>query len=576
MNTRIPAITFNGSVVECALSFSIEDLSINGSEESSPLLSERVRGRVQEVVVGALRRAYPDLAIERVGYRLVSRDLENLRANRVRPDGESLAKAISHRILNEVAVRVGADMQADLDSLRERQPIFRRVFLGEAPRPPAPAVERVGVLFEERRFEEAAGLLRELDMESLSAEERERVAPVELALELRRCGCAVPRMEACYAAWSKRHASEGKLRRKGHMVLVRALEDCRHIHAPRKWLRAFEEKWPVSALMPDERSYYWYSKGRTEYGRGEFIGALELLERAAAELPSGDLPLLAAIQTVAANCLADNLLFEPARRLAEQALETRKRLALADAFESQGALAGIAFKAGRFDEAREEFLVYARMAEELELGSDERNRLRNYLAKSAIMVGDFDEARAHLERAMEDDRLGFSAALWLLWLLHRGEHAAMDAFYAEHFLLPERQRGCDPFALGWAYAFMARAEFARGRWEPGVKYLARAVGFFRADRYHLEAAWLLRYLWEYPLSGEALSLFERIQPVEEILSDLEEYARRHRDLLDRIPTLAEEVDVSPRLDSLFEELAALQSGTAPPGGGRLLDRICLY
>ena len=581
MKARIEATAFNGSRVLCNIDLFVEGLSFLHDESPDELLSENVRARVRKTVLELIGKALPDQKVNQLAYRLVSRGLEEMRANHLEPDPEQLTRQITKAILDNLLEHVGLDIDAQVDALRERREVFRSIYFGKEVAGVRQKVRRLVDLHGERKYAEVAELLCELQREELTVAEKELMIPISLDMELRRANCQMNELENCFLQYLKLHEKHPTLSKKGYFHMIRAMEDCRDMQAPRRLLEEFETKYPLSLLMPDERSHYNYHKARTEYGRGEFIGALELLDKAQQDV-SDEPALEAAIETVAANILSDNLFFEPARKLVEKALHTRRQLGLVDTFESQGCLAGIEFKEGRFEEARAGFEEYARLAQKVPLSGDERNRLHNYLAKSAIMVGDTDSAQWHLKDAFEaGDRLGFSASLQLLLHLRNGLHDVLAGFFSRTLMLPENHRRYDNFALGWGYSFAAVSAFEQESWEDGVFHLGRAVDFFQRDLYFMEAAWILRHLWEYPLPDESLKLFGRVCSAEKVLDDFSAYVEKHRGLPDRSDVLLSEwggttMNVpKDRLERLLAELRALKSmkpGTQP----ELLNRLCLY
>lgn len=583
MKTDIIVTTFNGNSIQCEIELFLEDLSINQGALCPQLLSKNACAQVQENILNILARVFPDIRFSSVGYAIVSRDLENMHENRLQTDISTLVETICQLILESVAQRIGAPGDSSLDMLRERQETFKTVFLGESPTAPRTQVIRLQELFRDRKYQSAETLLKELKKSQLSSTEQSLVLPVELRLKLRDTACDMAAMKALFAAYRERHADDPRLMKVGYFTMIRATEDCRNMREPRAHLREFERQYPVSILSPEELALYHYHKGRAEYGRGEFLGALDQLSHAAEYAWKNDERLLAGINNIAANCFSDNLFFEQAHYLALASLNTRKKQDLAEIFESQGCLAGIAFKQAQFEKAWQLFREYEQMAEHIDLSRDEINRLNNYLAKAATMVDEYELAKEYLSRAQEyGDRLGFSATIKMLLLLRQRQYKDMDEWFTQTSMMPENHTQYDKFALGWSYAFMAQAEFARKAFNSGVKHLSRAVGFFQSDLYHLEAACICSWLYSPALPDEALALFDKIQPIDTIIEAFEKYATKHADIPHlHAGTLLSEFDKKTpekvRLLLLLQHIEDI-ADLPPPSteATKFLDSICLY
>lgn len=578
--------SLNGQTLPCKAEIFVDGpLEINREMPCPTLLTENSHARTQARITEILQQAYPSLGISSLGYALVSRDLENIQAMMLHPDAAELAEGIYKLIMNEMAstlrVSESGDKQQLASALAGKQDAFSQIFLETAPRASDPHAQRAEELFREKKYAQAKRLLKDIDRSTLSPHDEDSVNLMLFKLVLLDSGCNPEKMTSLFEKALSIYINKPRQAKQYYFSFIRYLEDCRDPSAPRKIIEEFEKKYPLSILDAREKAEYFYLKGRTEYGRGEFLGALKSLQLAMEHSDKSDQKLISAVYTIAANCFSDNFFFEDARAIAGQARELREILNLPERYETQGCLAGIAFKQGDFEAANDLFQEYQSLTEQVELSLDEENRLYNYLAKAAIMLGNTEEAARMLAKASQaGDRLGFSVTLELLLLLRLKAYPKMQELFLSTCLLPEAHRDYDNFALGWSYSLMARSCFEQQDYLDGVKLLARGINFFQADLYVVEAAYVMLYLYNYPLPPEATNLFDEIQPRAAIMENFEHYVGKHQDMAQQyagsfIETT--ELQANNLLLDLYERMKSIDENNYNPQEIQdILDSVCLY
>ena len=208
--------------------------------------------------------------------------------------------------------------------------------------------------------------------------------------------------------------------KKYYFAYIKFLEDIREEKKPRELLREFEKDYPISVLDDSELSMLYYLRGRAEYGRGEYLVALKNFSSALQKIDKKDIAEKAKIFNSAVNSFTDNLFFDQARWIANQAKEFRSILGLAETFESISCQAGIETKSKNFKKALDLHLQADQVMKEMQLTQIEENRHYNYLAKNAIFCNMYDEAEDYLKKAEEaGDVKGFSKYLRLLLLFQK-------------------------------------------------------------------------------------------------------------------------------------------------------------
>jgi tetratricopeptide (TPR) repeat protein len=301
--------------------------------------------------------------------------------------------------------------------------------------------------------------------------------------------------------------------------------------------KSFEESFPESTLSPKEKALLEYLRGRSEYHKGEYIGALELLDKAYRAADKKDEEFISDILNTAASSFTDNLFFEHARILLREALAIREKLSLGTKAETISAIGVLAFKNGNFDEAYSLFTQALREMRTSNFVKDE-NRILNYLAKAALYKGDSATSDTFLDEALgKADRVEqklFSHAIRMASLVMRKEFQSAHELFQETFLLPEHHQHCFPVA--WGYFFEAEASFQLGRLKDAIRHQARCVDLFLSDRFILEAglASIKPFLWNPDI--EHLELFYENINEENIVNELIEYRDNHEDLPERFFT----------------------------------------
>ena len=363
---------------------------------------------------------------------------------------------------------------------------------------------------------------------------------------------------------------------------IKFLENIRDVERPRKLLKEFEKKYPISILSKDELSLYYYLNGRSEYARGEFLIGLDQLSHAREELDKNDDQLKASILNTAANCFTDNLFFKEAMSIADKALHIREKHKLPERQETVSLMGGIHFKSANYEDALNSYLLAEELSKEFTLTNRHKNRLYNYIAKSSVMSGNYKKAETYLEKAIKDgDQKGFSSYIHLLLLLKQKKYDLMLDHFKEKTMLPENQREYDDFALGWSYTYMAEGAFLQEKYDDGIEYLYKAVTFFIEDLYFLEAQYVSLLLFRYSVPSNHIELFRNLEGNDTILSKLKVYVEKHASIRQTFFNdlfTNDDSDIgNSNLEQFYNDIKEINDINYNPEQVReIMDGICLY
>ena len=541
MKTTIEGSAFNGNKVNCRVELFLDGMPkfIPVAEKATDrFLPVQVYAVAQKKVLTALSKAFPQLKLEGVNFSIVSRDIENMRAAGITPDprqlGAAVGNAVLHFILESLHIDSGKTLPQRLKLLAGKRREFDEIFLSGSTLKKNSGLERVSQLYQGKKYPESFQLLASIDRGSLSFTEKKEFDYLQFSLLLKNSDRVSDHLDNSFYENIDLCRNDPVQAKRFFFAYIRFAEDCRETRRPRKLLQQFEEKYPVSILDDIELSLYYYLKGRAEYGRGEFLDALKLLTQALATVDHDDRQMVAAIYNTSVNSFTDNLFFDEARYIADQALAVRELLNLPERMESLSCLGGIACKQGDFVTAFDYYSRALALADEFTLTGSEQNRLYNYLAKVSVLLQKYEAADDFLDKARAaGDPKGFSACVQMIMDFQKGDFAAMRELFQTTFMLPENHRDYDNFTLGWAYAYMARAAFSSADFRDGVIYIFDAISFFLDDNYILEAGYISLYLYLYSVPPENIEIFRKLESDLAIMDKLGEYIDKHARIRDR-------------------------------------------
>lgn len=614
MKGDVEVLFFNGitkrSVVDVRIAGRVSLVPENITSVPRPSLnvfSEAAVSLASSAVGGLLSTVFGGEEWHLLSFMADSLKLEELSAYRAVPDPFHIAQLLSAAVIESMLSDIGAsgveddktllcqahsedELYAFLSGhfsarLKENAARLRESFLTRRSKEPHPVLLRAEALEKSGEPGQSFSLIDGLNPEQLDPSEFGRWCILKLKavtrLDLTDSGYHT-NMEYYNDMFQKnRHDSE--VLRKLAFIWIRYLQKRRDFEAASKEMDCFAKNFPESGLLPIEKAVFNYLRGQIEYHKGEYIGALELLNSAFLEMDVTDLEFRSDILNTAAASFTDNLFFEHAQIMLQESLRIRNDLRLAKKMETLSAMGCAALKMAEYNKASELFLQALREMRENTFVVEE-NRILNYTAKASLFTGDFETASALIEESLEKavnnkKNTAFSNSIKMAILTRKGDYVAADAFFRKTFLLPENHS--EVFATAWGYFFEAEACYKLGRKKDAVQYQARSVLFFLSDRYVLEAGLggITPLLWD--LSEGERSLFERLIGDADLLSHLMEYQETHCDLPERFfsdffnKKGIKDGNVKTQLTTFIEGIINTALTKNPEQARKVINSVCL-
>lgn len=541
MKTTIRSTAFNGLSMQSEIELFVDSFCLNQEKSKElTLLSVKTISDAQRRICDFLQELYPSLEINNVGFTVISRDLEKMKALKITPDSSMLSEAVFSAVKEYIASELGfsASDRNILSDLKSNVSKFRnRFFPTDEAQSLHPSILRVQTLFRDKKYPEAFTLVNSIDRNQLSESDKCETNFLLFALRLKMENSDSSVIDGLFNQMISDISAKPSVIKRYYFEYIRFLENVRDFHKPRALIRRFLEKYPMSILNPQEKTIMYYLKGRAEYARGEYILALDNLTSALVANDPNDQEMVAAVYNTSVNPFTDNLFFEEALWIAEKAKATRLMLDLPETIETISCIAGIETKRGNHQEAYGMLLDAKKKSASISLTNVELNRLYNYLAKSAIFCQKFSESSEYLEIAEKaGDNKGFSKTIKLLLLLNQKYYDQMKELFTTTLMLPENHddnTGYDKFALGWGYAIMAQAAFEQQNYRDGLLYLIGSLDWFIQDMYYLEARIVSLYGFMYELPGNFLSILSDEIRERNVLGLFEEYVEKHSLLISK-------------------------------------------
>ena len=469
--------------------------------------------------------------------------------------------------------------------LNEHSARLREFFLTRRLKEPHPVLLRAEALEKSGEPGQSSSLIDGLNPEQLDPSDFGKWCILKLKaitrLDLTDSGFQTNLKQYDEMCLKNRHDSE--VLEKLAFIWIRYLQKRRDFKAAGEEMDCFTKKFPESGLLPNERAVFNYLRGQNEYHKGEYIGALALLDSAFLGTDTTDLEFRSDILNTAASSFTDNLFFEHAETMLQESLRIRNELRLAKTMETLSAMGCVALKMAEYGKASELF-TQALLEMRQNTFVPEENRILNYAAKASLFTGDFETASLLIEEALEkavnsESNTAFSNSIKMAFLTRKGDFAAADEFFRKTFMLPENQS--EVFATAWGYFFEAEACCKLGRKKDALQYQARSIRFFLSDRYVLEAGLggITPLLWN--LSEEERAFFDRLTGDTDLLSNLMEYRETHYDLPKRFfsgffkEKGIKDGNVKPRLTTFIESIINTALTKKPEQAQKIIESVCL-
>ena len=532
MKVKVKAKAFNGMTLTPSVAIHLDGMiAINSLLKHDGVIATSVYSDVQSKLLDIFSQLFASLEIKSVDFNIISKDLENLKRSLITPDSDCLAEKIYQIVINSLCTLFNIDkslpLKERLNQLSMKDAEFRRVFINEdiIDIPINKDLLRVSELYNNKKYPEATQLLSSISHDSLSSDEIDEISFLNFSLLLKNTKEKDDKLFQENVAKYNENPKQAKLY---YFEYIKFCENIRDTKKPRNLLKEFESKYPLSILSKEELSIYYYLKARAEYGRGEYLVALDYFSKSMDNIDKNDKKLLATVYNSAVNSFTDNLFFCEANLIANKALEIRTLLDLPEKQETISCLGGIALKSGNYKEAFDKFKEAEELSNTFTLTDRDKNRLLNYIAKSAIFLDKFIIAEEYLNKAkVSGDAKGYSRSIHLLLFLKQKKYSEMLELYKTSIMLPENHRDYDDFALAWGYTFMAQAAFEQQKFKDGVKFLFYAVNFFLGDFYILEAAYISLYLFAYSVPKTHIKTFRKLEPKYSIMTQFGIYVQKH-------------------------------------------------
>ncbi len=572
MKYTISAKTFNGIVIYPEVEIFIDGLiEINTESKRNNFITNRVFSEVENKVLELLSSSFDSIDINSISFSIISKDLENLINHRIVPNSEDLIKLITDLIFDSLKKNLQLD---DISNLSTKEDTFKAIYGFSIKSSKNLELLRVSQLYEDKKYPEAFQLLISINGNQLSIEEQKRLALLNFSLLLKNSN---KRNDKLFEKNVSKFAEEPSQVKLFYFEYIKFCENIRDTNAPRKLLKEFEDKYPISILSKDELAIYAYLKARGEYGRGEFLTALKYFDKSLKNVDKKDTKFLATIYNSSVNSFTDNLFFDEANLIANRALDIRNLLNLPEKQESVSCLGGIAFKNANFADAYEKFKEAEKLSEQFTLTSRDKNRLFNYIAKSAVMLENFNVVDEYLEKAeVFGDALGFCKSIRLLSLLKQKKYNEMNELYKSSIMLPENHKKYDNFVLGWGYTYMAQAAFEQKKYRDGIIYLSDSVDFFLDDLYVLEATYISLLLYSNSVPKVHINTFRKLKPIYSIMNQFENYVQKHSVISEKYNETFEIENSSSILQNFYDDIKDIDDNNYNPDDVKnTLNSICL-
>ena len=580
---KLSAKTLNGTTIKPTIDLYIDGmLKVNQLVENNGVISTRVYSSAKQKIIDFLKEIFPSLKVEQVGFHLISRDLEMFKSQIITPDAESLVNIIFRLVVQSISKELRIETETSLEKqislISEKELDFKHIFISvQEGNIENKILQRVLHLYEEKHYTKALQVLEEIEQSSLTKYEKEEYSFIRFQLFTKN---ATEDVERLFRDTVKDFDDNPKQVKRLYFEYILFLENLRDAYKPRKLISEFEGKYPTSILSDDELTYYYYIKGRAEYGRGDFLLALDNLSNALRYVNKSDEQLIASIYNTAVNSFTDNLFFQEATEIGKETLKLREKYKLPEKQETISLLGGIEFKRANFSRSLENYQEAEQLSENFTLTSRDKNRLYNYIAKSATMVGDFKKADAYIKKAnVAGDTKGFSKSTELLRLLKEQKYPGMVELFKNSIMLPENRKPnkYDYFAIAWGYVIMALASFEQKNFNDGIEYLYKGIDYFYNDMYILEAFYVSLYLYQYAVPEKNIERFRELVEDSELQNEFEEYVQKHINISKNYSDVfGVNQDKINLLQSFYDDTKHITDENYNPDEVKnILDSICL-
>ena len=536
MIVKVKAKTINGSNIETGIDITIAALSFGSEQpELHNPVSTGVLAETLSELKTILHRLFPKAKLEKARLHIISKDLESISSMGIVLDCASLSKGLTAAIISHIARELGFNSAVNNDMktyLKAHQEDFLRLFQeSQHTEQVNPDLVRVHELLKDKKYQESFRLLSSIDNKLISEKDRREADFLSFSLRLKSGIGDLSQVDLEFRAALEKLGDRPEYVKKYYFEYIRFLENSRDFQRPSKLLKEFQEKYPLNLLDEPEKVTFYHLRGRAEYARGDYLRALKQLTTALTHTDPEDRENRAKLFNSSVNCFGDNLFFDEAMWIAEQASELRSLLNLPENMETLSCLAGLKTKQNKHDEALEILRKVEVQSSAFCLTQVEHNRLNNYLAKSLIFLGDYEQAGMYLKKAeAAGDPKGFSRQIRLLMYLKQKDFTGLEKLFNEVFILPENQNlnsGFDRFVLGWAYTIMAEASLIQQQYRDAVLYLNDAIAFFLSDKYVLEAKFATLLIWSYRLPEPYAASFRRLRDGMDLEKQFDEYVKKH-------------------------------------------------
>nr|WP_321500847.1 hypothetical protein [uncultured Dethiosulfovibrio sp.] len=613
MRGQVEVLFFNGkngkAIVDAQIYGHITVFSAKDSDEQGlpgGIFSESSMSIAQVSVRKILGQLFPDIEQIEIRFNARSQKLEELTKYKAQPNSLHIAQLLSSSILASMLSDVGEGQDEEdqvincdipdekslcnfisktfLSKLEKNTQKLRDVFLREKRKEPNSLLVRAEAL-EKIDPSKTLEILKQIEVDQLTPEERGRKSVLTLK--------AITRVDLSDDGFQKNldlyedlcrdNSKDSAVLRTLAFTWIRYLQNRRDFRGALKAVSKFSDDFPESMLSDTERAVLGYLRGRGKYHEGEYIGALELLEEAFSKYDREDSEFYSDILNTAASSFTDNLFFEQATCMLDEALRVREKLVLPKKVETLSAMGCLAFKMADFPKALNLFKETIGVMRANGFIENE-SRILNYTAKASLYAGDIEGSKKHLEEAFEKGKgkassLAFSNSIKMALLIKQGEYSAADEFFKSTFLLPENRT--EIFPSSWGYFFQAEACINLGRTRDALQYQAKGIDMFLSDRYVLEAGigTVIPLLWD--VSDEDMAFFDRLMSSLDILPNLMEYEEAHSNLSDRFFSsfFAKAIDGTqnkkPLIKTMIEEIISAAITKDRSKARDTINRICL-
>lgn len=279
-----------------------------------------------------------------------------------------------------------------------------------------------------------------------------------------------------------------------YFEFIKFAEDIRDTKLPTDIIKEFNNKYSLGVLTNEQKGYYYYLIGREKYSRGFYRDALAYLEKAYNVFNNlNNEEYLAKVYNTAVNCYLDNYFLNYGYKLAEKAIEIRKKIGSFEIGDSFGVMGNYYLKKLDYEKALEYFNL---SKIELQKNGADVKRTNNYILKTLILANKLDEAEKLFNEVGENycnkKEESFFMFIKLLFYYYKKDLNSFNQIFL-HFNQTENFSTYDKFPLAWAYAFNGLVNFENGDYENGVKFINSAINIFFEDNYFFEAGYVSLY-----------------------------------------------------------------------------------